>query len=97
MLATTEPPVPTFKSAMEYLDAPIMPETLDAIDNDNGFAPAFFTSSSTKKVPDKVLINLVSQTISVPNVRTTGDDADDPIFHQNVSVPHHCCDHHTLI
>lgn len=73
---------PCFKSAMEYLDAPVMPETIDAIDADS-FVPASFTSAANKKVSQKFVINLSSETVSVPKIPVT-DPEEDPIFHQNV-------------
>lgn len=81
-LEKTPPPAPkpSFRAAMQYLDTPVMPETLDVIDAD-GFAPRAFIS---KKIPDKVLIDLSSQTISVPKIPEPEPD-EDPLFHQNVT------------
>lgn len=73
---------PCFKSAMEYLDAPVMPETIDAIDADS-FVPATFTSNANKTVSQKFVINLSSETVSVPKLPVT-DPQEDPIFHYNV-------------
>lgn len=69
---------------MEFLNAPVMPETLDAI-NDDSFTQAQFKSSTSSKLPsDKVVINLASQTISVPAVKVSADASEDEVFHKNV-------------
>lgn len=73
-----------FQSAMSYLDAPVLPEAIEAIDAD-GFTQRTFTSSNAQKIPDKVLIDLASETVSVPRA-PEASPGEDSIFHPNVKT-----------
>lgn len=78
----SQPVTVAFQSAMNYLDAPMLPEAIEAIDAE-GFVQRVFTSSNSNKISDKVLIDLASETISVPKAQQV-DPNEDMIFHSNV-------------
>lgn len=81
---TTPPPPPIVThnfTSVDLLDEPAIQETIDLI-NDDEFVPRTFSSS--KNIPDKVVIDLNTQTITVPAVDTS-EDVKNTLFHPDVS------------
>lgn len=66
------------------MDVPTKTELFDEINNDE-FSQKTFSSKSRSN--NKVLIDLTSDTISVPNVETKKEE--DTIFHTNVNMQYY--------
>lgn len=75
------PPITHNFTSVDLLDEPATQETIDLI-NDDEFVPRTFSSS--KNIPDKVVIDLNTQTITVPTVEAS-EDVENTLFHPNVS------------
>lgn len=88
-IPTPPPPPPILHNftSVDLLDEPATQETIDLI-NEDEFIPKTFASS--KNLTDKVVIDLKTQTITVPTVDTP-DDAQNTLFHPNVSIYFFCC------
>lgn len=81
------PPITHNFTSVDLLDEPATQETIDLI-NDDEFVPRTFSSS--KNIPDKVVIDLNTQTITVPTVETS-EDVENTLFHPNVSFSFIIC------
>lgn len=76
------PPITHNFTSIDLLDEPATQETIDLI-NEDEFVPKTFTSS--KNHTDKVVIDLNTQTITVPTPDTS-EDVQNTLFHPNVSI-----------
>lgn len=74
------PPITHNFTSVDLLDEPATQETIDLI-NEDEFVPRTFSS---KNLTDKVVIDLKTQTITVPTLETP-DDVQNTLFHPNVS------------